>query len=43
MNVFEHSPLFVDLREGRGPFVNYKVNGHDYTLGYYLADDIYLS
>jgi hypothetical protein len=33
---------FYDLANGRTPHVNFMVNGHKYTMGYYLADKIYL-
>ena len=39
--MLERSHLFSELAQGRAPAVNYSVNGHDYTIGYYLADSIY--
>lgn len=37
------SNVFRDLTEGRAMLVNYSLKGHDYTMGYYLADGIYQS
>jgi hypothetical protein len=41
INVLDKSFIFTKLAQGRGPRVNYSINGHDYTMGCYLADDIY--
>ena len=39
--MLKRSRVFNELVEGRTPVVHYSINGHDYTMRYYLADDIY--
>ena len=39
--MLKQSHTFNDLAEGCAPAVHYSINGHDYTMGYYLADGIY--
>ncbi|XP_059669062.1 uncharacterized protein LOC132314184 [Cornus florida] len=42
LNVLDHSPVFKSMINGSMPPVNYVVNGHRRTIGYYLSDGIYL-
>ncbi|XP_062147824.1 uncharacterized protein LOC133856792 [Alnus glutinosa] len=41
INVLDRSLLFSYLAQGRAPPVNYTINNHNYTMGYYLVDGIY--
>lgn len=41
INVLHRSHLLARLASGDAPTYNYTVNGHDYTMGYYLVDGIY--
>ncbi|XP_059654981.1 uncharacterized protein LOC132301773 [Cornus florida] len=38
----EEFPVFKSMIDGTMPSINYMVNGHRRTMGYYLSDDIYL-
>ena len=41
INVLNRSHLFCELAQGRAHPTNFVVNGHQYSMGYYLADGIY--
>jgi hypothetical protein len=41
INVLHHSHLFAKLAEGEASEVNYTINKNNYTMGYYLAYEIY--
>ena len=39
--MLEKSHVFFEFAQGRAPAINYSINGHNYTMRYYLADGIY--
>ncbi|XP_065633929.1 uncharacterized protein LOC136069394 [Quercus suber] len=41
INVLDRSHVFIEVLAGRSPSINYSINGYNYTMGYYLADDLY--
>jgi len=41
INVLDRSSIFAALVEGCTAPINYTINRHEYTMGYYLADEIY--
>ncbi|XP_059650325.1 uncharacterized protein LOC132296100 [Cornus florida] len=41
INVLDHSSVFDSIVTGQIPPVNFVVNGHYHTMGYYLSDGIY--
>jgi hypothetical protein len=41
INVLQRSHLFKKLIAGDAPMCNYKIMGHEYSIGYYIADGIY--
>jgi hypothetical protein len=40
LNVLDQSTLFTQVVQGVAPAVHFKVNGNEYTLGYYLVHGI---
>jgi len=43
INVLQRLSLFAGLAELKAPPFHYTVNGHEYNMGYYLVNGIYLS
>jgi hypothetical protein len=41
INVLQRSHIFSNLVSDKAQACNYTVNGHEYNMGYYLADRIY--
>jgi hypothetical protein len=41
INILHRSHLFDRLVRGETPTIKYTLNGHNYDMGYYLADRIY--
>jgi hypothetical protein len=41
INVLQRSHIFSNLVSDQAPACNYTVNGHEYNMGYYLANGIY--
>ncbi|XP_047314307.1 uncharacterized protein LOC124918104 [Impatiens glandulifera] len=41
INVLDRSSISDDIESGEAPAVNFTVNGRQYNLAYYLADEIY--
>ena len=41
INILDRLPIFAALAKGCTAHVNYTINRHEYTMGYYLADEIY--
>ena len=41
INVLDWSSVFLALAEGCTAPINYTIRGHEYTMGYYLANEIY--
>lgn len=38
--MLDRSHVFRELVAGHAPLANYSINGHDYTMRYYLAENI---
>jgi hypothetical protein len=41
INALNWSSIFTALAEGHTSPINYIINGHEYTIGYYLTDEVY--